>query len=199
MDSIHKLTEYFGEFPGIGPRQARRFVYFLLTRNTAYLEDVARLILDIKKSIHVCSSCYRFFPGGGTLCPVCNDKSRDQSQLMIVSRDVDFEAVEKSRVYHGYYFVLGGTIPILEKEPEKKVRLKELKEKLKKTEVKEIILSLNATAEGEHTVDFIRSFIKENFPTSNFKVSVLGRGLSTGTELEYADGETIKSALENRA
>ncbi len=200
MDSLHKLAEYFREFPGIGPRQARRFVYFLLTRNSSHLEDMARLILDIKKSIRICSSCFRFYPEGkADVCLICSDKNRDSGQLMIVSRDVDFESIEKSHVYNGLYFILGGTIPILEKEPEKKVRLKELKDKIKSNTPKEIILSLNITAEGENTAEFIRQFITSNFPDSNIKISILGRGLSTGSELEYVDAETIKSALENRS
>ncbi len=199
MDPLNKLSQYFGEFPGIGPRQARRFVYFLLTRNVTYLEDMARLFLDIKKSIRICSFCFCFYPDGKTtLCPICSDKNRDMSQLMIVSRDVDFEAVEKSKVYKGFYFILGGTIPILDKEPEKKVRLKELINKIKKGQFKEIILSLNANAEGEHTAEFLRSYLKAKFPSNDFTISVLGRGLSTGTELEYADSETIASALKNR-
>jgi recombination protein RecR len=117
---------------------------------------------------------------------------------MIVSRDVDFESIEKSRVYNGLYFILGGTIPILDKEPEKKVRLRELVEKIKKGAYKEIILSLNANAEGEHTAEFLRAYLKDKFPSSEFSLSVLGRGLSTGSELEYSDSDTIKNALKNR-
>lgn len=200
MDSLNKLIEYFREFPGIGPRQARRFVYFLLTRNSSYLEDMAKLILDIKKNIRICSSCFRFYPEEkSSLCSVCLSPNRDTSQLMIVSRDVDFESIEKSHVYNGLYFILGGTIPILEKEPEKKVRLKELKDKISKGNFKEIILSLNITADGENTAEYIRQFITSNFPDSGIKISVLGRGLSTGSELEYVDKDTIKSALENRS
>lgn len=199
MDPISKLAEYFKEFPGIGPRQAKRFVYYLLTRNTSHLEDMSRLILEIKKSVRVCSSCFRFYPDGkSSTCPICSNKNRDISTLMIVSRDVDFEAIEKSKVYNGLYFILGGNILILEKEPEKRVRLKELKEKISKGDFKEIILSLNATPDGENTADFLKDYIKENFSEKNIKISILGRGLSTGTELEYADGETIKSALKNR-
>ena len=199
MDPISKLTEYFREFPGIGPRQARRFVYFLLTRNASYLEDVARLILSIKKSIRVCSSCFRFYQDGNTsICPTCSDSSRDASQLMIVTRDVDFEAIERSKFYSGFYFILGGTIPILDKEPEKRIRLSELSKKVSSGNFKEIILSLNANAEGEHTADFIRDYLKEKFPSSGFSITVLGRGLSTGTELEYSDSDTIKNALKNR-
>mgnify|MGYP000411446535 CR=1 FL=1 len=199
MDPISKLTEYFKEFPGIGPRQAKRFVYFLLTRNPAYLEELSRLILSVKKSIKVCPSCFRFYQDETrTLCGICSDKNRDNSQLMIVSRDIDFEAIEKSKFYSGYYFILGGTIPILDKEPEKKVRLNELLNKINSGDYKEIILSLNANAEGEHTADFINDILKNKFPDRNLTVSVLGRGLSTGTELEYSDSSTIKSALKNR-
>lgn len=199
MDPISKLTEYFREFPGIGPRQARRFVYFLLTKNSSYLDEIAKLILSIKKSIRICSSCFRFYQDGNTtLCPICSDKGRDETLLMIVSRDVDFEAVEKSKSYNGHYFILGGTIPILDKEPEKKVRLNELMKKITNSTFKEIILSLNANAEGEHTADFIRDYIKQKFPENTFTLTVLGRGLSTGTELEYSDSDTIKNALKNR-
>lgn len=199
MDPISKLTEYFREFPGIGPRQARRFVYFLLTKNSSYLEEIARLILSIKKSIRVCSSCFRFYQDGSTnQCPICSDKGRDEKLLMIVSRDVDFEAIEKSKSYNGHYFILGGTIPILDKEPEKKVRLNELMKKITNSTFKEIILSLNANAEGEHTADFIRDHIKQKFPDLGLNITVLGRGLSTGTELEYSDSDTIKNALKNR-
>ena len=200
MDPISKLTEYFREFPGIGPRQAKRFVYFLLTRPANYLEEISRLITEIKKRIKICSLCLRFYSDGNTsVCPICSDKNRDSTQLMIVSRDVDFETIEKSRVYDGLYFILGGNIPILDKEPDKKVRLKELKDRIAKNSIKEIILSLNVTPEGENTADFLRNYIKEKFSDHNIKISVLGKGLSTGTELEYADSETIKSALQNRS
>lgn len=197
MDQISKLTEYFREFPGIGPRQAKRFVYFLLTRNASYLDEISRLILEIKKNIKMCSSCFRFFQSSnGTICPICSDKNRKADQLMVISRDVDFEAIEKSKVYNGYYFILGGTIPILDKEPEKRVRLKELKNRISVNPPKEIIISMNITAEGEHTTDFLKGVIAEM--NKDISVSVPGRGFSTGSELEYSDTDTIKNALKNR-
>lgn len=199
MDPLSRLTEYFREFPGIGPRQAKRFVYFLLTKSPSYLEEISKLITEIKRNIKVCSSCFRFYQdGNSTVCNICTNKNRDLSQLMVVSRDVDYEAIEKSRVYNGLYLILGGTIPILDKEPEKKVRLNELVKRVSDNNVKEIILSLNANAEGEHTAEFIRNYLKSKFPTAEFSITVLGRGLSTGTELEYSDTDTIKSALKNR-
>jgi recombination protein RecR len=116
---------------------------------------------------------------------------------MIVARDVDFETIEKSRAYNGLYFILGGTIPILEKDPEKRVRLKEISKRIN-GDIKEIIISMNSTSEGENTIDFLKQFIKEKFSNLNIKISTLGRGLSTGSELEYLDSDTIKNALENR-
>src|ERR1035437_2749760 len=129
MDPGCKLIELFSEFPGIGPRQARRFAYFILTRNNSFLDDFVKNIAAAKKSLRVCSSCQRFFTLTNTsgsaskMCSICSDEGRDHTSLMIVARDSDLEAVEKSGVYNGLYFVLGGIVPILEKEPEKRVRL----------------------------------------------------------------------------
>ncbi len=200
MNPFEKLTEYFGEFPGIGPRQAKRFVYFLLTKNSSYIEEITRLLNEIKKNTTICNSCFRFFQNNqnlGNICLICSNQNRDKEKLMIVARDVDFETIEKSRAYNGLYFILGGTIPILEKDPEKRVRLREISKRIN-GDIKEIIISMNNTSEGENTIDFLKQYIKEKFNNLNIKISTLGRGLSTGSELEYLDSDTIKNALENR-
>lgn len=197
MNSIDKLTELFKHFPGIGPRQARRFVYYLLSRNGGFSEELVRAIEGLKAEIRQCSECRRFFHSparSSSTCSICADSSRDASLLMIVPRDVDLEAVEKAGAYQGYYFVLGGVIPLLEKEPEKRIRLRELESRLGSPEIKEVILAMNANQDGEHTAEFI----KEKFKTLPFIFSELGRGLSTGAELEYADPETLRNALLHR-
>ncbi|OHB00212.1 MAG: hypothetical protein A3E93_01315 [Candidatus Zambryskibacteria bacterium RIFCSPHIGHO2_12_FULL_43_12b] len=202
MNSFDKLTKLFSDFPGIGPRQAKRFVYFLLTRNPSYIDEFITLIKSIKADSALCSSCFRYFISNkspSTLCPICNDRNRDLTKLMIVARDVDMENMEKTGVYDGYYFVLGGTVPILEKEPERLVRIKELEKRLaKEADLKEIIIAMNANPEGENTEDFLRLRIKEISGAKNINLSTLGRGLSTGIELEYSDSDTLKSALKNR-
>lgn len=208
MNSIQKLTEYFSEFPGIGPRQARRFVYFLLTRNPEYITHFTRLISELKKDIRVCTSCFRFFQNShhdhtdSEWCDICKNSSRDRSFLMIVGRDVDLESIEKSRSFNGLYFVLGGSVPILEKNPETRIRTKELlrtvEERSTKDHLKEIIIAVNATPEGENTSDYIESFLRPLISQFSIKVSHLGRGISTGTELEYSDADTLKNALKNR-
>ncbi|MBX4210378.1 toprim domain-containing protein [Candidatus Parcubacteria bacterium] len=207
MDPLHKLEKIFAEFPGIGPRQAKRFVYFLLTRTPSYISDLTRSITTLKEDARVCTSCFRFFQLKNEkstetrLCSICSEESRDQKTLMIVSRDIDLENIEKSHVFNGTYFVLGGSVPILEKEPETKVRSRELEKRIA-TSVKkglmEVILALNATPEGENTTDYIREFLKPFADKKIIRISTLGKGLSTGTELEYSDSETIKNAFKHR-
>jgi recombination protein RecR len=203
MNPISKLTELFSELPGIGPRQAKRFVYYLLTRNQNFLDDLIKNISELKGHIAVCAQCQRFFEktNGAGLCSICRDKNRDQNTLMIVSRDTDLENIEKTRTYNGIYFVLGGSIPLLEKTPGDRIRSEKLgglvEKKKDEGTLEEIILALNATPEGEHTGDIIEKMLRPTL--ESVKISRLGKGISTGTELEYSDGETIKNALKNRA
>jgi recombination protein RecR len=203
MNSIDKLTEIFKSFPGIGPRQAKRFVYFLLTRNKNYIKEFTALVEELPKEIQICQDCFRYFTKGKTasqLCDICQSKNRDET-LMIVARDIDLENIEKSHSFNGRYFVLGGTVPILDKNPETKVRLNELVravEKKSKT-LKEIILGFSINPESEYTAQYVVQTLNPLISKYSLKVSHLGRGLSTGTELEYSDADTIKNALKNRS
>ena len=200
MDNIKQLEEFFSQFPGIGPRQAKRLVHYLLTRSNSTVSEFTKLILETKKSTIECNSCHRLFlhSSQNSICNICNDKNRDNSLLMIVARDSDFETIEKSGVYKGKYFVLGGTVPILDSEPQKRIRLEKLLEHISnENSIKEVIISLNTNREGEHTLDILRDALNR-IKNNNIKISVLGRGLSTGAEIEYADSETIKYALKNR-
>lgn len=204
MNSIERLIKIFSEFPGIGPRQARRFVYFLLTRQNGAVEELVGHLSTLKDDVTRCNECGRFFEkkhARAELCNICADEHRDASLLMIVPRDIDLEAVEKSRVYSGYYFVLGGTVPILDKEPEKRIRAKELKDivdRKAKHGLEEIVLAMNWNPEGENTADFVERLLQSVTQQYKIKVSHLGKGLSMGTELEYADPDTLKNALKNR-
>jgi recombination protein RecR len=205
MNPIQKLSEILSELPGIGPRQAKRIVYFLLTRDKKFLNDMSALIADIKGEISVCTSCNRFFQKGkgrNELCNICSDPNRNAASLMVVSRDVDLDNMERTKAYDGLYFVLGGTVPILEKEPEKKIRERELlkivEERSKSKTLKEVIFALNANPEGENTRDHLARRLGPVVNAHSFKLSTLGRGLSTGSELEYSDSDTLKNALKNR-
>ncbi|MCE9585162.1 toprim domain-containing protein [Candidatus Nomurabacteria bacterium] len=202
MDSIEKLTEIFKEFPGIGERQARRFVYFLMSRHPSYSEILSKMILDLKKDISQCKDCFKFFINQGNqnkICEICRDSNIDDSTMMIIEKDSDLESINKSRIYHGKYFILGGLVPIVEKSTPSRVRLNELKEKItNQKNLKEIILAFSLSPQGDHTDFYIRNQLRDIAEKLNIKISSLGRGLSTGTELEYSDNDTLKNAFKNR-
>jgi len=119
---------------------------------------------------------------------------------MIVARDSDFESIEKSGAYKGLYFILGGLVPVLDKDPEKRIRLRKLLERISSNRpgLKEVILSLSTTADGEHTANIVREAILKLSNRSPITITLLGRGLSTGAELEYVDSDTIRNALKHR-
>lgn len=204
MDHLNRLHDLFKQFPGIGPRQARRFVYFLLGTTPAYRNTLVKEITELSSRVAICTSCYRFFDKKNQTsneCSVCRDDSREKDSLMIVAKDVDLDAVEKSKFYSGYYFVLGNSLSLIENDPESKIRTKELIktiEKRSKDGLKEVILALSLNTEGEHTRQYVEDLISPTIAKYSLKVSILGRGLSTGTELEYSDSETIKNALQSR-
>jgi recombination protein RecR len=199
-DIVEKLAEIFKQFPGIGERQARRFVYFLMERNNDYTENLTRLISELKKEVAQCRECFRFFIlKGGGVCDICADPNADAALLMIVEKDSDLESVRKSGVYRGKYFVFGGLVPIVEKSTKRQIRIEELKARIQKNgKLKEIILAFSLNPQGDHTDHYVRSEIKNLPEAKNIKISSLGRGLSTGTELEYSDNDTLKNALKNR-
>lgn len=214
MNSIDKLIQIFSQFPGVGPRQARRFVYHLLTRSDNILAEFSRHIDELKKDVAMCADCQRFFQlhhsvnslrshganANRRTCKICSDPDRDHSTLMIVQRDADLESVEKNGGYEGLYFVLGGVVPILEKEPQKKIRIMDLESRIKEdTKIEEIILGVNWNPEGENTADYIVKKLKPLLESKKIKVTHLGKGLSMGTELEYTDSDTLKNALKNRS
>ena len=204
---IEKLAILFARFPGIGGRQSKRFVFFLLRQQNGFLDELSSTIKELKSGINTCSKCFRYYDddlSGNDICELCADSNRNQSTLLIVERDTDMEVVEKSGSYNGLYFVLGGTVPILEEKLEKVIRLKQLMKRVTEAldeegiNLKEIILATSFSPEGENTADIIRKNLETILKDGDTKISTLGKGLSTGTELEYSDAETIKHALKNR-
>jgi len=205
MNPIEELTSQLNKLPGIGPRQAKRIVYALLKADPKMSLSLASAFSNLRKNIHLCSKSYSYFYSPTTterLSPIERNPHRDGTLLMIVEKDTDLENVEKSGVYNGKYFVLGGTLPILEKDPEKKIRIRELlavtEEKAKNEDLKEVIIATSANPEGENTAHYLQTSLTPLAQEHHFTLSILGRGLSTGTELEYSDKETLRSALSNR-
>lgn len=203
-NTIEKLAEMFEKFPGVGKRQAKRFVYSLLRRNSNFSRDLSNAILNLKENIHLCTESFQYFYSENkneSLSPIARDPNRDRSLLLIVEKDSDLENLESMHFYRGLYFVLGGSIPVLSKTPEDFIRLRELlgviDRKISAGELKEIILGLSLNPQGEYTLEYLKEKLTA-FEQKGVKISYLGRGLSTGTELEYSDKETFENAFANR-
>jgi recombination protein RecR len=203
VNNLDKLITHFEQFPGVGARQARRFAFFVLSLPTKEVEELAHLLTEIQSDVVECESCRRFFARGdhGTQCSICVDGARDHSKLMVVERDVDIIPIERAGMYDGLYFVLGGTLPLLDSKEKQKLRgngLKHIVEARIPKGLQEIILAFSVNPDGENTTRFVQSLLSEVVGIQAVTISELGRGLSTGSELEYADPETIKNALKNR-
>lgn len=201
MDPIEHLAQLLNELPGIGPRQSKRLAYALILKSKHYSDELSRAIADVREGVRNCSLCMRYVSEKHlvhNLCQICRNDSRDPAVLMIVARDVDLQSIERSGFYKGRYFVLGGTVPVLEKSPETFIRLRELKSRMENEfDISEIILAYSQTPEGEHTARLVEEAVRN--ANMSLTITHLGRGLSTGTELEYSDNETIRNALRNRA
>lgn len=193
--SIQKLIDFFSKFPTVGPRTAARFVFYLLKLSKEEIENLLSSISELRNKIKICKLCFNPFQSEGELCEICQNPSRDKTLLCIIEKETDLIPIEKTKKYNGLYFILGGTVSSLKKADIEKLRVKELEERIKNhPEIKEIIIAINPTAEGEATALYLERLLK---PLSK-KMTRLGRGLPVGAELEYADEETLGSALEGR-
>jgi recombination protein RecR len=206
MDPFARLTDFFVRFPGVGSRQAKRFVYYLLTQDARTLDTFTELIREVKGTMNQCTHCYRYFHAGqrvdADLCSVCAYEQTDKTTMMIVEKDIDIDNVARCGEYFGRYFVLGALVPLVQKRTMPTIRIKELAQEIeraaKEDGLREIIFGLTVSPEGEHTRETILTEISDLLKRYNLSTTTLGRGLSTGTELEYSDGDTLKSALKNR-
>ena len=200
--TIEKLIKLFSKFPTVGPRTAARFIFYLIKLPQKEFEEFLNSITNLRKSIKICSSCFNPFDTSTdsaqvdseeTLCSICRDNSRNKTLLCVVEKETDLITIEKTKRYKGVYFVLGGTIG-LKKDNTKKIRIEELKQRIKNNNFQEIIIATNPTTEGEATAFYIERELKP----LGMKITRLGRGLPVGGELEYADEETLGSAFEGR-
>ena len=186
-DSIRRFIEIFSTLPSIGPRQATRLAFFLISLGKGSLAEISRAIDGLKELNH-CPNC--FFVCNNK-CLICSDQNRHQDVVAIIEKETDLISLEKTKKYNGVYLVLGELDKSGILNPEQKMKLNYLKSK---KPISEIILAINPTTYG----DLNASAIARELSSVTKKITRLGRGIPTGGEIEFADEDTLSGALDNR-
>lgn len=193
MDALSQLINALRCLPGVGPRSAQRMAYHLLQRQRQRGLHLATCLQHAMEAIKHCQRCNNYTEY--ELCMLCQNTERDFSILCVVENPADVVAIEQSNAYKGSYFVLMGKISPLDGIGPDEINLPRLQKLILSEGIKEVILALSPSIEGQTTTHFIRELLS-SYPT---KISQLAHGIPSGGELEFLDGITISSALRNRA
>jgi len=192
-DAIGRLVQEFNKLPGIGPKSAQRITFYLLRTSEEEAQKLADAIVSLKQKITLCSRCFNVTEQNP--CPICSNPRRDSHQICIVEQPQDVVVIEHTGIYKGLYHVLHGAISPTEGISADDIRIRELTERLKNSQVSEVIMATNANLEGEQTAMYLGRIIAP----LGIKVTRLARGLPYGSELEYADDVTLTRAFEGRS
>lgn len=192
--SLAKLVEAFSQLPGVGPRTAERYAYYLLKADPAKAGNLADALASLKKGVATCPVTFALMEAGEEVSPLYADPKRDKKLVAVVAEPFDIVALEKTNSFKGTYHVLGGLLSPIDGVGPEQLRLKELLKRLDKDGVEELILATNASVEGESTA----LFITQQLSGRPVKITRLARGLPVGVDLEYADQITLTRALEGR-
>jgi recombination protein RecR len=203
MSPLTKLTELLTTLPGIGPRHAKRLAYYISSRKNSFFTDIEKALNEINEQRKTCLDCRSIFYTTNKetkKCSLCLNKNRNNEQLIVTDTEINVENIERSGVTNGRYFILGKTLSLTD-EDTNNLPIAELTNYIKRLSqkgLKEIVLVFNYNPEGEHTENLIKKRIKDICTKNKIKISLPGRGFSTGTELEYSDSDTLKHAFKNR-
>lgn len=189
-DSLQNLIEHLAKFPGVGRKSAQRMAFFLLKSEREEAVALAKAIVDVKDRIYKCSQCFNISETDP--CKICTDEKRDHSTICVVQEPMDVLSIEKTGHYRGLFHVLGGVLSPLNGIGPDDLNIQGLLYRLE--HVREVILAINLTRDGETTALYLSKLLK----TKNVKVTRIAQGLPAGIELEYADEITLTHALEGR-
>jgi recombination protein RecR len=192
MSPLDQLMNLLAKLPGLGPRSARRTVLHLLKRREALMLPLIEAMQNAVHNVHACSVCGNM--GGMDPCEICADPGRDRSLICVVEDVADLWALERSHAFRGLYHVLGGTLSALEGVRPADLRIDGLLERIKSGQVREVILALNATVEGQTTAHYVADKIEP----AGITITRLAHGLPVGGELDYLDDGTLTAALNSR-
>lgn len=191
-ESLVNLIEQFQKLPTIGKKSAERLAMSIIERDKNSVEEFSKALLEVKEKIHPCRRCGNLTEDD--LCSICKDISRDGKTICVIEDVRNLIAIEKSSVYHGSYHILGGLISPSNDIKAEDLSIDKLLDRIDKEGVKEIILAISSTIEGETTSLFLAHLLEEK----NVKVSKIASGIPVGSNLEYFDQLTLERALEDR-
>jgi len=191
--SVKNLIEEFAKLPGIGPKTAQRLTFYLLRGSRERANAFGQAVLDLKENIRICQTCANL--AESSPCIICSDPHRDHGLIMVVEEPLDILAFEKTGKFVGTYHVLHGAISPVEGICPDDLYIRQLLDRMRSSEVKEIILATNINVEGEATAMYLQRIISP----LNIKITRIARGLPVGSDIEYADEITLSRALEGRA
>ncbi len=193
--AVRELTESFEKLPGIGPKSAQRLSFYLLHYPEHRLEEFAARLVALKKNTVLCQQCHNVSEHNP--CSICSDQTRDKTKLCVVEQPLDVIALENSNSYDGLYHVLHGSIAPLNNIGPEQLFLHDISKRLEGVE--ELILATNPTMEGEATSLYIVEYLKDaGIDLEKLTITRIGHGLPIGADIEYADGVTLRRALEGR-
>lgn len=189
---LANLIDFFQRFPGIGPRSAQRIAFHLLKMPTHDVEKFAQTILNAKETIHYCEICFNM--SASNPCEICSSTNRDDSIICVCAETKDLIAIEKTNEFKGKYHVLQGMISPIDGIGAEDIRIKELLYRVTNNAVKEVILALSPSVEGEATSLYLTKLLKP----FNIKISRIAFGIPVGSDIEFADEITLAKAIECR-
>ncbi len=190
--AVASLIEYFQKFPSVGPKSAQRMAFYLLRMPEVEVQKFAQSIIDAKHNTKTCEICFNI--SSSSPCEICESTTRDRGTICVVAETKDLIAIEKTNEYKGLYHVLQGLISPMDGIGADDIRIKELLNRLTNDEIKEVILALSPSVEGEATSLYLSKLIRP----FGIKISRIAFGLPVGADLEYADEITIAKAIEGR-
>lgn len=189
---LARATDELGKLPGVGPKTALRLALHLLKQPVASVDSFADAISKLRHDIKYCRICHNI--SNTDVCPICSDKQRDHSTICVVENVQDIMAIENTQAYHGLYHVLGGIISPMDGIGPGDIEIDSLVSRVAAGGIKEVILALSSTMEGDTTNFYITRQLKP----FNIKQTVIARGISVGNELEYTDEVTLGRSIVNR-
>lgn len=195
-NALKQVIDALGNLPGVGPRSAERYAYYLFRANPGVADSIASSLKNLHNSVKSCPITFALIDASDEVSTLYDDPKRDKTTILVVEEPLDIYAIEQTNGYKGTYHVLGGAISPIDGITANDLHIKELVSRIEKDDVKEIIIATNPSVEGESTALLLQKILGEKF--ENLKITRLARGLPLGVDISYADQITISAALENR-